>query len=139
MLLFGPAEEAVFGLSSTLELKDLALAAIDDRKGVDAVALPVSTLTDVADYMVIASGTSNRHVRAIVAHLLQVVKERGHAVMGVEGREQNDWVLVDLLDVIVHVMRKETRAFYDLERLWEALEPAASAPADAPITASASV
>lgn len=126
-------------MSSTLELKDLALAAIDDRKGVDAVALPVSTLTDVADYMVIASGTSNRHVRAIVAHLLQVVKERGHAVLGVEGREQNDWVLVDLLDVVVHVMRRETRAFYDLERLWEALEPAASAPADASVAASASV
>lgn len=113
------------------------MAAIGDRKGVDALALPVSSLTDVADYMVIASGTSNRHVRAIVAHLLDVVKARGFPVLGVEGREQNDWVLVDLLDVVVHVMREETRAFYALERLWETLEPVASAPADAHATASA--
>lgn len=110
-------------MADALALKDLAMAAIADRKGTDAVALPVASLTDVTDYMVIASGTSNRHVRAIVDHLLQVVKERGVAVLGIEGRERNDWVLVDLADVVVHVMRAQTRAFYDLERLWEALEP----------------
>lgn len=107
------------------------MAAIADRKGTDAVALPVASLTDVTDYMVIASGTSNRHVRAIVDHLLQVVKEQGVAVLGTEGRERNDWVLVDLADVVVHVMRAQTRAFYDLERLWEALEPAAGDVRDA--------
>lgn len=110
-------------MADALALKDLAMAAIADRKGTDAVALPVASLTDVTDYMVIASGTSNRHVRAIVDHLLQVVKEQGVAVLGIEGRERNDWVLVDLADVVVHVMRAQTRAFYDLERLWEALEP----------------
>lgn len=107
-----------------LALKDMAMAAIADRKGIDAVALPVASLTDVTDYMVIASGTSNRHVRAIVDHLLQMVKERGVAVLGTEGRERSEWVLVDLADVVVHVMRAQTRAFYDLERLWETLEPA---------------
>ncbi len=107
------------------------MAAIDDRKAVDALALPVSSLTDVTDHMVIASGTSNRHVRAIVDHLLQTVKANGFAVLGVEGRDRNDWVLVDLADVVVHVMRAETRAFYDLERLWEALDPPTVAPTDA--------
>ena len=118
-------------MADALALKDLAMAAIADRKGTDAVALPVASLTDVTDYMVIASGTSNRHVRAIVDHLLQVVKERGVAVLGIEGRERNDWVLVDLADVVVHVMRAQTRAFYDLERLWEALEPVAGEASEA--------
>ena len=114
------------------------MAAIDDRKGVDALALPVAGLTDVTDHMVIASGTSNRHVRAIVDHLLQTVKASGFAVLGVEGRDRNDWVLVDLADVVVHVMRAETRAFYDLERLWETLDPPTVAATDADATASAS-
>ena len=114
-----------------LALKDMAMAAIADRKGIDAVALPVASLTDVTDYMVIASGTSNRHVRAIVDHLLQTVKEHGVAVLGAEGRERSEWVLVDLADVVVHVMRAQTRAFYDLERLWETLEPAAGSVRDA--------
>ena len=110
-------------VADALALKDMAMAAIADRKGVDAVALPVASLTDVTDYMVIASGTSNRHVRAIVDHLLQMAKEHGVAVLGTEGRERSEWVLVDLADVVVHVMRAQTRAFYDLERLWETLEP----------------
>lgn len=118
-------------MADALALKDLAMAAIADRKGVDALALPVASFTDVTDYMVIASGTSNRHVRAIVDHLLQMVKERGIAVLGIEGRERNDWVLVDLADVVVHVMRSQARAFYDLERLWEPLEPAARPARDA--------
>ena len=117
---------------------NLVMAAINDRKGVDSLALPVAGLTDVTDHMVIASGTSNRHVRAIVDHLLQTVKANGFAVLGVEGRDRNDWVLVDLADVVVHVMRAETRAFYDLERLWETLDPPTDAATDAHATASAS-
>ena len=118
-------------VADALALKDMAMAAIADRKGVDAVALPVASLTDVTDYMVIASGTSNRHVRAIVDHLLQMAKEHGVAVLGTEGRERSEWVLVDLADVVVHVMRAQTRAFYDLERLWETLEPAVHQARDA--------
>ena len=100
-------------------LKDLVLVAIDDRKGVDAVVLDVSTATDVTDYMVIVGGTSNRHVKAIVDHVLETAKRHGAAVLGTEGRDQSDWVLLDMADVVVHVMRSEARAFYDLERLWE--------------------
>ena len=68
--------------------------------------------------MVIVSGTSNRHVRALVEFLLTHAKDRGVPVLGVEGRETHEWVLIDLGDVIVHAMQDEARAFYDLERLW---------------------
>ena len=110
-------------VQNAAELKDLVLAAIDDRKGVDAAVMEVSSLTEVTDYMVMVSGTSSRHVKAIVDNVLEAAKEHGVPVLGVEGRDRNDWVLVDLADVVLHVMRPETRSFYDLERLWEALEP----------------
>lgn len=100
-------------------LTDLVLESVEDRKGVDPLALDVTALTDITDTMVIVGGTSNRHVRAIVDNVLEVTKAHGIKVLGVEGRTENDWVLIDLADVIVHVMRAEARAFYDLERLWE--------------------
>lgn len=111
------------------------LYAVDERKGVDAATLEVSTLTEMTDYMVIVSGTSNRHVKAIVDNVLDVAKASGVQVLGIEGREGNDWVLVDLADVVVHVMRTKTRAFYDLERLWETLDPAAPVSADTSVKA----
>lgn len=103
----------------TSELNNLVMAAVDDRKGVDPVALDVSALTELTDTMVIVSGTSNRHVQAIVDNVLLRTKRSGVEVLGTEGREYNDWVLIDLADVIVHVMSTEARRFYDLERLWE--------------------
>ena len=106
------------------ELKDLVLAAVDDRKGVDPVALDVSSLTDVTDFMVIVSGTSNRHVKAIVDNVLERTKARGAEVLGVEGKDRSEWVLVDLIDVVLHVMATPARAFYDLERLWGPLRAA---------------
>ena len=113
-------------------LKELVLAAVDDRKGLNAVVLDVAELTDITDSMVIVSGTSGRHVKALVSHVLETVKGAGFPVIGVEGRDRNEWVLVDLADVVVHIMRAESRNFYDLERLWEghlkhSLEPATGA------------
>ena len=99
-------------------LSDLVNNALEDIKGRDIVTLPVADLTDIADYMVIAGGTSNRHVKSLVDQVVKAVKDSGQRVLGVEGRETHEWVLVDAGDVIVHVMRAETRAFYDLERLW---------------------
>ena len=110
-------------VQSAAELKDLVLDAVDDRKGIDAVVLAVSSLTEVTDYMVMVSGTSSRHVRAIVDNVLETAKEHDVRVLGVEGRDRNDWVLVDLADVVLHVMRPQARSFYDLERLWELPDP----------------
>ena len=111
------------GGGSVAALKALVLAAAQDRKGVAPKLLDVAELTDLTDAMLVVGGTSGRHVRAIVDHVLECAKENGHPVLGVEGRDGSDWVLLDFADVVVHVMRTQTRAFYDLERLWEAHAP----------------
>ena len=103
---------------SPAELRDLIVASLDDRKGRSILALDVTTLTDVTDFMVFASGTSARHVRALVDSLRETARRCAVHVLGVEGEDTGAWVLVDLGDVVVHVMQAETRAFYDLERLW---------------------
>lgn len=100
------------------ELRQLAVDALDDLKGVNIVDLDVKDLTDVMDYLVIASGTSNRHVKSLAENVLLRAKERGLRPLGVEGQDSAEWVLVDFGDVVVHVMLPATRAFYDLERLW---------------------
>ncbi|MEE9254183.1 MAG: ribosome silencing factor [Pseudomonadales bacterium] len=102
-----------------LALRDTVVRALEDRKGRDIVTLNVSRVTDVTDFMVIASGTSNRHVRALVDRVVESSKERGVRPMGVEGRDTPEWVLVDLGDVVVHVMQPQSRQFYDLEGLWD--------------------
>ena len=110
---------------SVQALRDVVTEALDDVKGKDITALDVEDLTTITDFMVLVSGTSNRHVKALVDNAIDAAKAFGATVYGVEGRETNEWVLVDLGDIIVHVMQSEARAFYDLERLWTEL------PADA--------
>lgn len=100
------------------EMKQVAIAALEDLKGREILALDVRTLTNVADCMVFCSGTSNRHVKSLADNVAIEIKKRGGHVMGMEGEDAGEWVLVDLGDVIVHVMLPETRAFYDLERMW---------------------
>ena len=102
------------------ELKQLVIDALDDLKGVNIVELDVRRLTDVMDYLVIASGTSNRHVKALADNVLMQAKENGRRPLGVERQDGAEWVLVDFGDVVVHVMQPATRDFYDLERLWTA-------------------
>ena len=107
-------------------LKTLAIDALEELKARDITQLDVAKLTDFTDLMVIASGTSTRHVSALAQNLVEKAKEQGLQPRGVEGGDNADWVLVDLGDVIVHVMLPEARALYDLERLWADL-PADSA------------
>ena len=100
-------------------IKDLVLDALDDLKGRDIVTLDVRELTDITDYMIICTGTSNRHVKSLADHVALTMKQQGHPAMGQEGLDQApEWALVDLSDVVVHVMLPDTRDFYDLERLW---------------------
>ena len=99
-------------------LRDLVIDALEELKGRDILSLPVADITDITDFMVFASGTSNRHVKSLVNSVVEMAKERGVIPIGIEGREANEWVLVDLGDVLVHVMQSDTRKFYDLERLW---------------------
>lgn len=98
------------------------VAALDDLKAVNTVTLDVTALTDVMDYMVITSGTSNRHVKSLASHVSVEAKKQGMAPIGMEGEDAGEWVLVDFGDVVVHVMLPATRDFYDLERLWTVSE-----------------
>ncbi|MFK7731015.1 MAG: ribosome silencing factor [Pseudomonadales bacterium] len=100
------------------ELLSLIESALDDMKAHDVVALDVSSLTDLTDYMVIASGTSNRHVNALAENVELEAKKVGLRAIGVEGKDGSEWVLVDFADVVVHIMQPSIRSFYDLESLW---------------------
>ena len=107
---------------------DLVQAALDDMKAVNIKILDVRGLTDIADTLIIASGNSDRHVRSIAERVVQMAKAAGVPPFGVEGARDGEWALVDLHDVIVHVMLPRVREFYGLERLWGTPEvPAAAA------------
>ena len=101
------------------QIKDLALEALDDLKGRDLVTLDVREMTDVTDYMVLCTGTSNRHVKSLADSVALELKHKGCQPIGIEGVDHApEWALVDFGDVVVHVMLPDTRDFYDLERLW---------------------
>ncbi len=101
-----------------IELKDLVIQALEDVKGQEIVCMDVSELTDITDFMVVVSGGTNRQVKALVNNVVEDARKSGVKPIGVEGQEQGDWVLIDLADVIVHVMLPKVRQYYDLERLW---------------------
>jgi ribosome-associated protein len=106
------------------ELKALVIEALEDRKGMDIKVLDVRGKSNVTDLMVISSGTSNRQVRALADSVVEKAKEHGLRPLGVEGDRNSEWVLVDLGDVVVHVMHPQTREFYNLEKLWGEEAPA---------------
>ena len=100
------------------QLCDLVVAALEEVKARDIVKLDVRELTTVTDYMVVASGTSNRHVKALADAVAEKAREAGHRPAGIEGEDGSEWVLLDLGDTLVHVMLPRVREFYNLEKLW---------------------
>ena len=100
-------------------LRDMAVKALEDLKGVDIVTIDVRSLTDIADYMIICTGRSTRQVKALAENVAITAKEHKVSFVRSEGQETCEWILVDLGDVIIHVMLQATRAFYSLEDLWE--------------------
>src|SRR5262245_2132196 len=125
-----PAQRRVARTRALVQLEELVLAALSDMKAVNVRVMDVRGLTDVADTMIIASGNSDRHVRAMAELVIERAKQAGRRPMGTEGRGDAEWVLVDLQDVLVHVMLPRVREFYALEELWEA--PAAARAQDKP-------
>ncbi|MEH2919869.1 ribosome silencing factor [Samsonia erythrinae] len=99
-------------------LQDFVIDKIDDLKGQDIVALNVQGKSSITDYMVICTGTSTRHVVSIADHVVQASRAAGLIPLGVEGEHSAEWVVVDLGDVMVHVMQEESRQLYELEKLW---------------------
>lgn len=106
----------------TEQLKQTALKALEDLKGLNIAEYDVRGMTSVTDYMIIASGTSDRHVKSLADAVVMACKKAGAAPLGVEGEREGEWVLVDLGDVVVHVMQPRIREFYALEKLWTVTE-----------------
>jgi ribosome-associated protein len=105
--------------SAALALETV-LASLEDSKAENIVSIDIQGKSPLADYMVIASGRSHRHVAAVAEHLLKALKDAGNGSARVEGLSGADWVLIDAGDVIVHVFRPEVREFYNLEKMWQA-------------------
>ena len=112
-------------------LQQRVVDSLEDMKGVDLRVMDVREMTTVTDVMVVVSGNSARHVRSLAEEVVRQVKAAGVQPLGVEGAEQGEWVLVDLADVVVHVMRPQVREFYNIEKLWSVAEQARGA-ADSP-------
>ena len=107
---------------SAEQLRELVVSSLEDLKAIDIHMTDVSGQNPLTDLFVVATGNSNRHVKSIADKLIMRAKENGCQPLGVEGYNPGEWVLVDLNDVIVHVMLPQTRAFYNLEKLWEVSE-----------------
>lgn len=103
-------------------LAELAADALDDLRGVDVRRIDVRDKTSITDVIVIASGTSERHVRSLAERVVERAREAGIKPLGVEGERGGDWLLIDLGDVVIHVMSRDKRDFYNLEKLWS-IEP----------------
>lgn len=100
------------------ELTDFVIDKLDDLKAQDITILDVRGKSSITDCMIIGTGTSSRHVSSIAEHLLQSAKDAGIATLGSEGQADADWIVVDLGNVIVHILREESRKLYELEKLW---------------------
>ncbi|MGB1403094.1 MAG: ribosome silencing factor [Porticoccaceae bacterium] len=102
----------------TQDLKDIVINALEEIKATDIVSIDVRELTGMMDHMIVASGSSNRQVKSLANSVVVDAKEAGYKLIGVEGDDTAEWVLVDFGDIIVHIMLPTTREFYDIERLW---------------------
>ena len=100
------------------DLLEITLTTLDDMKANAVNNLNVATLTNVSDFMIFSTGNSSRHVRSIADKIAENVKKEAHSILGIEGYERSQWVLIDLGNILVHIMLAETREFYKLEDLW---------------------
>ncbi len=105
------------------KLYSLIVDALHDAKAKDIVVLDVRKVSDFTDYMVIVSGTSTRHVQSTADRVIEKLREHGHRAVGVEGMDLGEWVLIDFGEAVVHVMRPQTRDFYNIEKLWSEGKP----------------
>ena len=99
-------------------MKQAVIEALEDIKGFDIAVMDVRKLTNMTSYMIVASATSSRQAKAMGDNVREKLKEKGYAIRGTEGEKEGEWVLVDLNDMVVHIMIPATRAYYNLEQLW---------------------
>ena len=106
-----------------IDLKSIILDTLDSNKALDIISIDLKNKSSMADYMIIASGTSSRHIQALSEQVLEKLKTNGIKNSKIEGKESLDWKLVDGIDLIVHIFNPEKRKFYELEKIWSQLIP----------------
>ena len=104
-------------------LKNVIIETLDSNKALDIISIDLKNKSSMADYMIIASGTSSRHIQALSEQVLEKLKNNGVANCKIEGKDSNDWKLVDGIDLIVHIFNPEKRKFYEIEKIWSELIP----------------
>ena len=110
-------------MDKTSNLKKIILNTLDSNKALDVISIDLSNKSSIADYMIIASGTSSRHIQALSEQVLEKFKNNGIKNCKIEGKESNDWKLIDGNDVIVHIFNPEKRKFYEIEKIWSEFIP----------------
>jgi len=110
-------------MNKIFNLKTIILNTLDSNKALDIISIDLANKSSIADYMIIASGTSSRHIQALSEQVLEKCKNSGIKNCKIEGKESNDWKLIDCIDVIVHIFYPEKRKFYELEKIWSELIP----------------
>jgi ribosome-associated protein len=104
-------------------LKEIIVKTLDANKALDIISIDLANKSSMADYMIIASGTSSRHLQSLSEQVLEQFKKNGVLNSKIEGKDSNDWKLIDGIDVIVHIFNPEKRKFYELEKIWSELIP----------------
>ena len=110
-------------MEKNIDLKSIILNTLDSNKALDIISIDLKNKSSMADYMIIASGTSSRHIQALSEQVLEKFKTNGVKNSKIEGKESADWKLVDGIDLIVHIFNPEKRKFYELEKIWSELIP----------------
>jgi len=110
-------------MDKILDLKSVVIDTLDLNKAQDIVTIDLKDKSSMADYMIIASGTSSRHIQSLSEQVLEKLKDNGIKNSKIEGKESNEWKLVDGIDLIVHIFHPEKRKFYELEKIWSELIP----------------
>ncbi len=104
-------------------LKKIIVSTLDSNKALDIISIDLANKSSIADYMIIASGTSSKHLQSLSEQVLEQFKKNGVLNSKIEGKDSNDWKLIDGIDVIVHIFNPEKRKFYELEKIWSELIP----------------
>ena len=104
-------------------LKEIIVKTLDSNKALDIISIDLANKSSMADYMIIASGTSSKHIQALSEQVLEQFKKNGVLNSKIEGKDSNDWKLIDGIDLIVHIFNPEKRKFYELEKMWSELIP----------------
>ena len=110
-------------MQKNIDLKSIILDTLDSNKALDIISIDLMNKSSMADYMIIASGTSSRHIQALSEQVLEKLKTNGVKNSKIEGKESLDWKLVDGIDLIVHIFNPDKRKFYELEKIWSELIP----------------